>query len=155
MDTKGRFTTVVDIKEFCLAGNARITIVGTATRFTYKISVCKDNDKLWFVAVLTGSDNEQDYTYLGTIRAYLGTVRECPGINYEYYHGVKSRIDNFARGAIAFRWFFRQIWHLGKLEESLQVWHEGHCGRCGRLLTVPDSIARGIGPECMKIMGEV
>jgi hypothetical protein len=30
--------------------------------------------------------------------------------------------------------------------------HEGKCGRCGRLLTVPSSIESGIGPECSKIM---
>jgi predicted metal-dependent hydrolase len=43
-----------------------------------------------------------------------------------------------------------------KLVESLcpgfNVHHEGKCGRCGRLLTVPSSIESGIGPECSKIM---
>ena len=32
----------------------------------------------------------------------------------------------------------------------LEVWHEGRCGRCNRALTVPESIASGIGPECAK-----
>jgi len=30
----------------------------------------------------------------------------------------------------------------------LEIWHEGRCGRCNRKLTVPASIALGIGPEC-------
>jgi hypothetical protein len=31
--------------------------------------------------------------------------------------------------------------------------HAGKCGRCGRKLTVPQSIETGIGPECASIMG--
>lgn len=31
-----------------------------------------------------------------------------------------------------------------------EVWHEGRCGRCGRKLTVPESIETGIGPDCAK-----
>jgi hypothetical protein len=30
----------------------------------------------------------------------------------------------------------------------VEFWHEGKCCRCGRKLTVPASIASGIGPEC-------
>jgi len=30
------------------------------------------------------------------------------------------------------------------------VFHEGACGRCGRTLTVPESIASGFGPECIR-----
>jgi hypothetical protein len=33
------------------------------------------------------------------------------------------------------------------------VWHEGRCGRCGRKLTVPESIESGFGPECASILG--
>jgi hypothetical protein len=33
-------------------------------------------------------------------------------------------------------------------EVDLEVWHEGRCGACGRRLTVPESIERGLGPEC-------
>lgn len=36
----------------------------------------------------------------------------------------------------------------GVIPPSLEVWHEGRCGRCGRALTVPESIASGIGPVC-------
>ena len=33
------------------------------------------------------------------------------------------------------------------------VRHDGRCGRCGRQLTVPSSIDKGIGPECATKMG--
>jgi hypothetical protein len=31
------------------------------------------------------------------------------------------------------------------------VWHEGSCARCGKKLTVPESIESGFGPECVKL----
>jgi hypothetical protein len=39
----------------------------------------------------------------------------------------------------------------GILGATLEFWHEGRCGRCGRRLTVPDSIASGYGPECVLV----
>jgi len=36
---------------------------------------------------------------------------------------------------------------------QLRIWHRGFCGRCGRPLTVPSSIATGIGPDCAERMG--
>lgn len=35
----------------------------------------------------------------------------------------------------------------------VEIWHEGKCGRCGRQLTVPESIESGFGPECVKMIG--
>jgi len=32
--------------------------------------------------------------------------------------------------------------------EGLEIFEENHCGRCGRALTDPESIAIGIGPDC-------
>jgi hypothetical protein len=30
----------------------------------------------------------------------------------------------------------------------MELWHEGRCGKCGRALTVPESIESGLGPVC-------
>ena len=38
-------------------------------------------------------------------------------------------------------------WYASKAE-TVQVWHEGRCGKCGRKLTVPESLTSGLGPEC-------
>jgi hypothetical protein len=35
-----------------------------------------------------------------------------------------------------------------ELPKGLKVHHEGRCCRCGRKLTVPESIETGLGPEC-------
>jgi hypothetical protein len=101
----------------------------------------QDTAKVWFVGVLTGSDNENSYTYLGTIR---------PGQGYRA--GRKSVIDPAAPSAKAFMWFWAHITAPGHWAALSQVafYHEGHCGKCGRTLTVPESLDRGIGPECWK-----
>ena len=39
------------------------------------------------------------------------------------------------------------------LGEGVEFWHEGRCGCCGKLLTVPESINAGYGPICLPRMG--
>jgi Family of unknown function (DUF6011) len=128
---------MLDLSNFALAGHAIFTAhnPATGTRFTYKVSACKDTTDLFFVAVLTGPNNEEDYAYLGTIR---GTT---------YTHGRKSRIGADAPSAKAFDWLWR---HRDRLPANLDLHHEGKCCRCGRTLTVPESVTSGIGPECAK-----
>ena len=125
------------IELFILAGNATLTLRNTTTgnRFTYRVRQCDDKPELYFVSVLTGSDNTSDYQYLGTLRSL------------SYAHGRKSRIASDATSARAFAWFWE---HRHALPACVEVWHEGRCGRCSRLLTVPESIASGFGPECIK-----
>jgi hypothetical protein len=128
-----------DAMRFLLAGNARATIQNTQTgnRFTYRIRAPKKSEgDIHFVSVLTGSDNNADYQYLGFIRD-----------GFFYFGGVKSRIGRDAPSAKAFAWVFPRL-QDGTLPASVEVWHEGCCGRCNRALTVPESIAMGLGPEC-------
>jgi hypothetical protein len=49
---------------------------------------------------------------------------------------------------VAFAWFWDRL-RNGNLPEQVEVHHEGRCGRCGRALTVPESIESGFGPECI------
>jgi hypothetical protein len=96
-----------------------------------------------FVAVLTGSDNTSDYTYLGQI------IRQ-PHPRYE--HGRKSKIGPDAPSAKAAQWYLARLFGGGDLA-PVEVWHDGTCARCGRDLTDPLSVSRGIGPECWAKMG--
>jgi len=131
-----------DILPFITAGNARITIQNTETgnRFTFKVRKPK-KDTPHFVSVLTGSDNETNYTYLGTI------FNEA-----DYKRTAKSKIGADVPSAKAFAWFWRQLQAGVELPKQLKVYHEGRCGRCGRTLTVPKSIESGLGPDCRKLM---
>jgi hypothetical protein len=131
-------TDAAEIERFALAGNARLTLVSVKTgqRFSYRIRVSEGNT-VYFVSVLTGSDNENDYTYLGVIDR-----------SHQFRRTAKSRIGEDEPSHLAFEFFWRN-----KLHPQLEVWHEGRCGRCARALTVPESIAAGIGPDCAQIMG--
>lgn len=137
---RNRLKTIDAVREFVLAGNATLTLVSNATgaRFTYKVHR-RDVTTPYFVSLLRGPDNNLDYQYLG----YLKEVND----DVHYWHGVKSKIGRDAPSARAFIWFWQRV-RDGRLPESLEIWHEGRCGRCGRKLTVPESLARGIGPEC-------
>ncbi len=125
-------------REFALAGNAKITLVSrtTGTRYTYKVVRIPEpkGPASHFVRVLSGPDNETHYTYLGAI------------IGGNFVHGHKSQFSTEAACARVLAWAWPR---LGK-HPLLEVWHEGRCGACGRTLTVPESLARGIGPECAR-----
>lgn len=149
MTYANRLTTVDSVRQFALAGNATLTLLSLAngTRSTYKIRRPK-KDGPFFVGLLRGSDNENDFDFMGSIH---GAVAGSVGL---YFHGNKSKIRPYAQGAYAFTWFW---FHLreNKISDSIEVWHEGRCGRCGRKLTVPSSIEHGIGPECARAVGFV
>lgn len=125
---------------FALAGKARLTLRSkkTGTRFTYRVEA--KEGKPAFVSVLTGSNNEADYTFIGSVFE-----------KKTYRHGQKSRIGKEAPSAKAFAWAWEKL-QAGSIPENLEVWHEGRCCRCARPLTDPESIASGIGPECRKKM---
>ena len=129
------------VKDFALAGRAHLTLVSekSGDRLTFRIKQRKPGEGPHFVGVLTGTDNTSSYSYLGTIYQDGG-----------YKHGRKSKIGEDSISAKAFKWFHSTVLSRGVMPPQLTVMHEGKCGRCGRMLTVPESIERGIGPECAK-----
>lgn len=126
-------------KRFILAGNATVTFVSpSGTRFTFKVRAKEvaPGKTLHFVNVLTGADNESDFTFLGTI--FEGQ---------SFRHSKKSRIGADASSARAFAWALPRI--IGDADlQGMEIFHEGRCGACGRKLTVPESIETGLGPVC-------
>lgn len=132
---------VRDAWVFILGGRSRFTIrsLRTQTRFTYRVTQSEDNQRLYFVSVLRGSDNESDYQYIGTLR------------NGRFAHGQKSRIGADAPCVVAFQYLVKML-HQGHINPMVEFWHEGRCARCARPLTDPESITSGFGPECRKHM---
>ncbi len=128
-----KFATIQDAFAFTFAGKAIITLESRKTdkHFTYRVKQAKDNNELFFVSVLV---NTGEYNYIGIVtkRGFQWTKR--------------STVPQNAPCLVAFNWFF----NLKTLPYELTVRHEGKCGCCGRSLTVPASIDRGIGPECAK-----
>lgn len=133
-----------DAKEFALAGNATITLQSgnTQRHYTYKITAHKDDHTLFFIRLLHGPDNENDYQYIG-----------CYYAESEYFNAAKpwkERLVHTWPPALRAIQFF--LTHLDNIPDNLHVFHEGKCGHCGRKLTTPESIERGIGPECYKLL---
>ena len=132
---------------FILAGNAIFTLVflDTDTRYTYRVRKAyarEDELPRWFVSLLTGSDNESSYTYIGMIfsneagKTYFSLTR-------------KSHLPFTSPPVVGFNRVLRRLNNDEGLMD-VEFWHAGMCGRCGRTLTVPESIATGLGPECRR-----
>lgn len=126
-------------KAYILGGNARFTLVSpkSGLRITYRVEKAENNPELYFVSVLVGPDNTRDY-------AYLGTLTERGG----FKHGSKSKISRDAPSTKAFAWLSDNLY-----DPRVEVWHLGKCSRCGRDLTDPASIQRGLGPVCAERQG--
>lgn len=135
--------------DFFLGGKAIFTVQNTQSgeHRTYKIRKSRPNpaypNPAWFISQMTGTDNESHYSNVGKINTTTGAI-------------TLTRISQFAEGssqlAVA-RWICRKIFLNKTIGDNTEVRHAGKCGRCGRTLTTPESLDRGIGPECWHIMG--
>ena len=113
----------------------------TGKHFTYKVKKAEPrpgHPDTWFVKYLFGPDNTADYCYMGMIR------------NNEFRITTKFRTAELKPETPVVK---ALVWTLRRLAANqntpnLEVWHAGKCGRCGRALTVPESVALGFGPEC-------
>jgi len=149
----GRFTTAQQALQFIFAGNAYFTLRSRATgnRFTYRVATPKraraKNEEFWYLSLLNGPDNDHNYSYMANLKG-----RPRPGLKPRFWQTDKCRVGPDAPATKAFLWTLERL-VAGRLPDNLEVWHEARCGRCGRRLTVPESIASGIGPECAGRLG--
>lgn len=126
------------VKTHILAGNSILTFKNneTGNYYTFKVKKCQGKN-LWFVSYLGGPDNDNDFRYLGII------------IKGGFRLTGKSKCTKKSKVYIVFNWIFKTLKYGNGFPDNLDVWHEGICGRCGRRLTVPESIENGFGPVCM------
>lgn len=136
--------------EYALSGISVFTLQneGTSNRFTFKaidarMVDSKARKEIYFLKVLTGPDNSSDYSFVGTI--------QVSDSGYVYKHSKKSRMTEDAQSVKVAKWFLAAAQGKG-LPENIKMYHEGRCGRCGRKLTVPESVESGYGPECIQIV---
>lgn len=142
--------------KFILAGNAYFTLrsTKTGTRYTYRVSRAFDEitdpvslkpvkkfKDIWFVSLLTGPDNWQNYTYIGILR---GNALE----GQQFATTGKSKLPLEAAPVKAITYAIDCL-RTRPDAPGVEIFHAGKCGRCGRMLTVPESIISGFGPECL------
>jgi hypothetical protein len=125
---------------FFFGGDARFTVKSgkSGKHWTFRIRKAKDSD-VYFANLLTGSDNEKSYTYIGlTSRDKFLRLT------------TNSRFKEQSIPVIVFRWALDKVKNRKSIPAGYQIIHEGRCCRCGRTLTDPESIRLGIGSECIK-----
>jgi hypothetical protein len=141
-------------RQFVLAGRAVFTVSNpSGERYTIKVSKVDtdpsssyyraDRPSTWFVSVLTGPDNDHDYTYVGVLNPRTYGVQLTRKSAYQ----ADSRVYKVVC------WALHRIWLGDTVPNGYSILHAGRCGRCGRTLTVPESIRSGFGPECAGKVG--
>ena len=149
-------------KDFFFGGRAKFTVEShiTGQWRTYRIGLKEASGQYgdtYFLSLLAGPDNENSFVYIGIVNPETGELRLTRN----------SRRNDNSPDVLIFRWLMggqhSRISKDGKPytggvfgDNTLAggaVHHEGKCGCCGRTLTVPESIERGIGPECWRRHG--
>lgn len=138
-------------KDFILAGKAVFTVVcGENTlvdckpHYTFRVRhkpADMFNREVYFVACMTGSDNERSYSYMGILDPLTGHVD---------LRGKTKFTDQSTQVRILSR-VLACLW-AGQgnkiVAAGWDVKHAGKCCKCGRTLTHPESLETGWGPEC-------
>jgi hypothetical protein len=139
---------------FILGGNSTVTVVSgkTGARYTFKVRMA-ENKELYFVSLLTGADNEGDFSYMGIMSKQQVGSRNDGSTMMTFRTTAKSKLTEESTPVKAFRYVTNALLYQQQMPANVEVWHEGKCGRCGRKLTVPTSISSGFGPECIQKVG--
>jgi len=145
--------TPTEVKTYMAAGRAVLTLESKRTggHYTYRIRQSKYRLSgltvrgSFFVDLLTGPDNQDDYTYIGTLENF-------PFAGLTFRTTSASIMGLGSKPIAGLNYLLAHLRH-GRLPEDMIIRHEGRCGRCARVLTTPESIQRGIGPECWTKIG--
>lgn len=125
-----------DALKFILAGNAYFVLINekTGNRFAYKMVDVDKKPGVYYLSVY------HDHTYLGAVNEH-GYFPHKPEAKHPFN--------------IAFEWLYKYLsTDPARIPDTVFIYHMGQCGRCGRTLTTPDSIAQGFGPECIKLVSK-
>lgn len=124
-----------------------MTIVNDATekRVTVRFRRPKGFSSKVLVDVMTGSDNEVSFQFIGSV-PMNGDLVYSPSL------AAKAPAEKAEFAKTVLNWTFGAV-QRGDLK-TVRVLHEAVCARCGRKLTVPESIDSFMGPECRSHLGK-
>jgi hypothetical protein len=161
MDHQG-FTSAREALDFIFGGNAVFTVTSAKTgkHFTFKARKPKDGGKDRKGFEFKGDNPNTFFNVLSNGRNTAWDEQLFVGFTHD---AQRQWLKTSRKNPDAADWpsFKALSWTLQQLNKSsrvgddsipaeLTIQHEGACGRCNRPLTDPVSIARGIGPECIK-----
>jgi hypothetical protein len=144
---------IIDPASFDLSKhNATVTIRNPATgdHRTFRIRTetwGDDPEPKRVVALLTGADNESNYRSFGLVRMQgsYGIIRVYR--KFQSKDGTRTAWETFGR-------MLENPYHW-MTHKGLEYRISGHCTRCNRKLTHPESIDTGMGPTCYKALNGV
>lgn len=118
--------------------NGTITMTNPETGNHRTVKIKTQDSKSHFapgqrlIGMLTGTDNENSYTYFGFVKANGGIA-------------IWNKFKNTSYEVIA-----KMVQHkeLYQTKKGIIYQEAGCCRRCNRKLTTPESIEDGIGPYC-------
>ena len=112
--------------DFILAGNSQFVLENNKTGNHFPYLVKQQKTGVWYIYSSTD--------YLGTIRIDM-TAKIEPFMS----SSLKS---------VAIFWYLKQLIDKIPIPPQVHLYHLGRCGKCGRPLTDPASMERGVGPYC-------
>lgn len=132
------------ITKYLLAGKAITTFVSkkTGAHLTFRVTGKPEADR-WEIESLTGPDNTRNFTPIAELRRVDG--------RFEFHRAPRFQATtNPPPSLVAFRWAAYYLFEVEapRVPALLEVHHSGRCSRCGRLLSTPESVRRGLGPYC-------
>lgn len=135
------FSTVAQVKSYIFGGNATFTVksLETGNHLTYKVKRIK-GDKDRFLALRRVGETYMNLGVLSKEQVHMWPVA-----------AIKTMVEHIPH-FVALRWLLGLL-RKDQLPSKALVFHEGSCGICGRPLTDPTSIQRGIGPDCWSKIG--
>lgn len=163
-----QITDLGDVEHHLYAGHAHLTLLNTVTQERATFEVLKpEGERVLpitvqkrFVFVTRGDDSLP----LGELEMVNGRVE------FSLDKGTTRRkplFDMSSPEVAALLYIVDHVSNKTALDDHMQVWHTGRCGRCGKQLYVPvykdltpegneliwGGVKIGIGPKCGVIMG--
>ena len=109
------------------------------------VLAAETDGRFWVISAMVGNDNVDSYAPFGVI------YRD--GSSFAFRWASESTIAKSDRVVEAFAKMWASFKN-GVMPSELSFLNEGKCGRCGRVLTVPESRSRGVGPICHSRYGD-
>lgn len=129
------------IWDYIKGGHGRFTIKSdkTGVHHTYKVTSPKEPDitkpiPIW-ISVMVSPDS---FLFIGTIWKESMT----------FARSQKTSVPEDSELIKAMHWLMRRVSRHEEFPSQIAFWHEGYCGRCGRVMTNPESLETGMGPTC-------
>jgi len=123
------------------------------------ITAEKNNSGADFTAVSLVTGKEYTFNiarkeYNGKWYTYVKVEREYQNYLYLGFYANGNVIfkgkTNFSDASVAIAWILRQVeaQKFENLTKQIEIYHLGHCLKCGKVLTDSTSIQAGLGPIC-------